>query len=110
MQKIAQPGFKEGQSKDSEIPLHERFRKYAHFFAGLSVGIGIYFVAQFSTNYAKATKGPIIASSIKNKDWEEDVVYLYQFPRPKDSPNYSPYCLKVETFLRMNNIKYEVRV
>lgn len=58
--------------------------------------------------YQSKTENTGVASS-GFRDWEEDVVYLYQFPRPRDSLNYSPYCLKVETFLRMHGIKYKVR-
>ena len=32
---------------------------------------------------------------------------LYQFPRPKFFPNFSPFCVKLETYLKLANIPYE---
>lgn len=40
-------------------------------------------------------------------DFEKDVVYLYQFSRTPVLPSISPFCLKVESYLRMAGIKYE---
>ena len=40
------------------------------------------------------------------KDWEKDVVYLIQIPRAGAIPSLSPYCFKLETWLRMAEIRY----
>ncbi|XP_023938725.1 failed axon connections [Bicyclus anynana] len=40
-------------------------------------------------------------------NFEQDLVYLYQFSRTPLLPSTSPYCLKVETWLRLAGIKYE---
>ena len=45
---------------------------------------------------------------VHKKDFEKDIVYLYQFPRCPQLPNISPKCLKVETWLKLHGIKYEV--
>lgn len=50
------------------------------------------------------------ANTVHHPDYEKDVVYLYQFPRTPLLPSLSPYGLKVETWLRLNGIKYEVSV
>ncbi|KAE9556219.1 hypothetical protein FO519_000558 [Halicephalobus sp. NKZ332] len=40
------------------------------------------------------------------RDWEKDVVYLVQIPRAGAIPSLSPFCFKLETWLRMAGIKY----
>uniref|UniRef100_A0A7E4V0J4 Failed axon connections n=1 Tax=Panagrellus redivivus TaxID=6233 RepID=A0A7E4V0J4_PANRE len=40
--------------------------------------------------------------------WLENTVYLVQFPRPAGLPNLSPFCLKVENFLRVNKIPHQI--
>ena len=40
-------------------------------------------------------------------DFERDTVYLIQFPVSPSSRTISPFSLKVESWLRLNNIKYE---
>lgn len=57
-----------------------------------------------------ATAAPAKANIVHHPDYEKDVVYLYQFPRTPLLPSLSPYGLKVETWLRLNGIKYEVSV
>ena len=39
---------------------------------------------------------------------ERDVVILHQFPRGRLTPSTSPFVMKLETYLRMADIKYEV--
>lgn len=59
------------------------------------------------TPTAAAPKPP--KPTVHKVDFEKDVVYLYQFSRTKNIPSPSSFCLKVETWLRMAGIKYEVR-
>lgn len=40
-------------------------------------------------------------------NFEKDIIYLYQFSRTPVIPSISPYCLKVETWLRLAGLKYE---
>ncbi len=35
------------------------------------------------------------------------MIKLFQFPSPKDFPNYSPYCVKLETYLKFADINYQ---
>lgn len=55
------------------------------------------------------TKEPAPPKVVVHKtNYEKDVVYLYQFSRTPLLPSLSPYCLKVETWLRLAGLKYEV--
>ena len=39
----------------------------------------------------------------------KDAIILHQFSRPKNGvPSLSPFCLKMETFLRMADLPYQV--
>lgn len=55
---------------------------------------------------AKKVKAPP-PPAVHKKDFEKDVVYLYQFNRSPKVPSISPYCLRVETWLKLQGIKYE---
>lgn len=46
--------------------------------------------------------------TVHKANFEKDIVYLYQFSRTPLLPSTSPYCLKVETWLRLAGVKYEV--
>lgn len=46
--------------------------------------------------------------NVFKQDFVKDVVYLYQFARTTSLPSLSPYVLKVETWLRLTGLKYEV--
>ena len=45
--------------------------------------------------------------SLQKRDFERDVVYLCQFPLCPSVRSISPFALKLETWLRLANIKYE---
>ncbi|XP_065342812.1 failed axon connections [Cloeon dipterum] len=56
----------------------------------------------------KETKEPVKETpKVHKTDFEQDIVYLYQFSRTPFLPSLSPYCLKVETWLRLAGLKYE---
>merc|ERR1712158_271072 len=40
-------------------------------------------------------------------DFEEDMVYLFQFTRSPQIPSISPFCLKLESWLKLHGIKYQ---
>jgi len=44
---------------------------------------------------------------LKKQDWEQDVVYLFQFPLCPSVRSISPFAIKLETWLRMTGIRYE---
>lgn len=56
---------------------------------------------------APTAAAPKVKPVVHKVDYEKDVVYLYQFSRFPTLPSASPFCLKVETWLRMAGIKYE---
>ncbi|CAH1180320.1 unnamed protein product [Phaedon cochleariae] len=45
--------------------------------------------------------------TVHKANFDKDIVYLYQFSRTPLLPSLSPYCLKVETWLRLAGVKYE---
>lgn len=56
----------------------------------------------------KVKAAPAPKLTVHKADFEKDVIYLYQFSRTPFLPSISPYCLKVETWLRLAGLKYEV--
>jgi len=52
-------------------------------------------------------KEKVPAITVHKKDFEKDIVYLYQFSRCPQLASCSPFCLKVESFLRMAEINYQ---
>merc|ERR1712088_794049 len=45
--------------------------------------------------------------AVHKKDFEKDMVYAFQFDRTAMVPSISPACLKLETWLKLNGIKFE---
>ncbi|XP_068148415.1 failed axon connections isoform X1 [Drosophila tropicalis] len=57
---------------------------------------------------AKAEPAPPAQKfNVHKANFEKDIIYLYQFSRTPLLPSLSPYCLKVETWLRLVGLKYE---
>ncbi|XP_075159723.1 failed axon connections isoform X2 [Haematobia irritans] len=54
-----------------------------------------------------AKSEPATKCSVHKTNFEKDMIYLYQFSRTPLLPSLSPYCLKVETWLRLAGLKYE---
>ncbi|KAF8355800.1 hypothetical protein PRIPAC_97423, partial [Pristionchus pacificus] len=50
-----------------------------------------------------------MAPSFQVRDFQKDVVYLFQFPGNETASSMSPYCVKVEAFCRLHNLKFERR-
>jgi hypothetical protein len=46
----------------------------------------------------------------KRKAYPKDVVILHQFPRGARAPSVSPFPIKLETWLRITGIKYQVLI
>lgn len=57
---------------------------------------------------AKEKEPPAPKVLVHKSNYEKDIVYLYQFSRTPLLPSLSPFCLKVESWLRLAGIKYEV--
>lgn len=65
--------------------------------------------AEEAAKEAPAVKEPAPKKlNVFKQNFEKDVVYLYQFARTTSLPSLSPYVLKVETWLRLTGLKYEV--
>ncbi|CAG2107819.1 unnamed protein product, partial [Medioppia subpectinata] len=60
-----------------------------------------------NTESASPKKAALPKPTVHKVDYEKDTVYLYQFPRCPAIVSTSPFCLKVETWLKMNDISYE---
>lgn len=56
---------------------------------------------------APAKAEPTPKFNVHKTNFEKDIIYLYQFSRTPLLPSLSPYCLKVETWLRLSGLKYE---
>lgn len=63
--------------------------------------------AKDAKTVATASAAAAPRPTVHKADFDKDIVYLYQFSRTPLLPSLSPYCLKVETWLRLSGIKYE---
>ncbi|KAF4522602.1 hypothetical protein B566_EDAN003582 [Ephemera danica] len=59
-----------------------------------------------TTEQTPATPAQPPKPTVHKANYEKDVVYLYQFCRTPFLPSVSPYCLKVETWLRLAGLNW----
>ncbi|XP_052763877.1 failed axon connections homolog [Mya arenaria] len=52
---------------------------------------------------------PIFRQRQCGRDYPADTVILHQFPRGPFAPSMSPFCIKIETYLRMAKIPYQLQ-
>ncbi len=69
----------------------------------LALGVSLFGLSVIFVKEYKAYK-----RQQKRKNYPKNFVVLHQFPRGIRAPSISPFCLKLETWLRMNNIPYVV--
>ena len=62
----------------------------------------------FPVNLVLYLKGSHESFSLFRKDYPRDVVILHQVGRGPFSPSVSPFVMKMETYLRMAKIPYQV--
>jgi len=76
-----------------------RETSYSHPILATSITAVLGFIALF----------PLVRrAKRKPANEKKDVVYLHQFPRASFGPNASPFCMKLETYLRMAKIPFEI--
>jgi hypothetical protein len=70
----------------------------------VALGVGALFLTKkLASVYLQRRKAKKVRAYPKN------VVILHQFPRGKFTPSASPFALKLETWLRMADVKYQVK-
>ena len=76
------------------------------------VAVGAYFIAKKGlTPLIRRLGGRYMQEqTVDVSNRRDDVVYLFVFPNKytKQCPNLSPFAIKVETWLKLKKIKYEV--
>ena len=104
-----------GQSLDELKLAFNGLSKRSQWILG---GLACYTVFRFSTDFIlpllmKPVRVLIRKTGVNPTDpkFDKQKFYLHMFPRKctKQVPNLSPYAIKVETWLRLKKISYEVR-
>jgi len=83
-----------------------RFVKMIGTIAGICMGVA--FICAIAVGRYSYVRRDAFQKSLFHPIWEKDVVYLMIFPCSPKMRNISPFAIKLETWLRLAKIRYEV--
>lgn len=76
-------------------------------YGSVFITVNIFFVTYIIYKRRKKARQPKKPFPLHKLNWEKDVIYLVQFPVSQKVRSISPFSIKLESWIRMNGLKYE---